>query len=220
MPTPPTDPQVSTAARVLWDYMKLGQELQKSDCVIAMGSHDLRVAEHAAQLLLYDWAPLLVCSGGLGRLTKGLWESSEAQKFAQTAMAAGVPAERILIEDLSANTGENILFSRRLLKARELEVRSVILAHKPYMERRAIATARKYWPEVHCVASSPPIPFDDYPTGQIPMDEVIHIMVGDFQRLMVYPTRGYQTADEIPEKALEAFRILVAAGYTQQMLNE
>lgn len=57
--------EILNAAKILWDYLKLNQPLQKSDCILAMGSHDLRVAEYAASLVVEGWAPLLVCSGGL-----------------------------------------------------------------------------------------------------------------------------------------------------------
>ena len=39
--------------------------------------------------------------------------------------------------------------------------------------------------------SSPPIPFEAYPTKDIPLEQVIHIMVGDFQRILIYPEKGF-----------------------------
>ena len=76
----------------------LSHALAKADCVIALGSHDTRVAERAADVLLEGWAPLLVCSGHLGGLTSGMWTRSEAEIFADVAVGRGVPRERILIE--------------------------------------------------------------------------------------------------------------------------
>ena len=99
------DTNIRSAAKTLWNYLRLDNILVKSDVIIAMGSHDIRVAEHATNLLLYDWAPLLVFSGGLGRLTAGSWKRPEAEVFAEAAMDQGAPAERILVENLSSNTG-------------------------------------------------------------------------------------------------------------------
>ena len=99
------DRKILRAAKILWDYLKLSQPLERCDCVIAMGSHDLRVAGFAADLILKNWAPLLVCSGGLGRLTSEIWEESEAEKFAEIALSAGVLKKHILIENRSTNTG-------------------------------------------------------------------------------------------------------------------
>ena len=38
---------VEAWARTVWDYHHVGHELRKADCVIALGSHDTRVAERA-----------------------------------------------------------------------------------------------------------------------------------------------------------------------------
>jgi len=206
-------PDILAAARVLWDFLRLDQPLVKSDCLIAMGSHDLRVAEHAARLALEGWAPLLVCSGGLGRLTRGEWDEPEGRKFARVALRAGLDPQRVLVEESSSNTGENILFSKALLKEKGVHVRSAILVHKPYMERRAFATAENYWPEVFFTATSPPIPFENYPTPQIPLRMVIEIMAGDFLRVGAYARKGFQIPQSIPPEAQAAFETLQRAGF-------
>ena len=215
---PRVEKEILIAAKTLWDYLRLGQPLKKCDCVIAMGSHDLRVAEYAAGLVVKNWAPLLVCSGGLGRLTREIWRESEAAKFARIAEAASVANSSILVEDHSTNTGENILFSKSLLEEKGYDIKSAILVHKPYMERRAFATAQWYWPELEVVVSSPQIPFEKYATAEIPTDEIIQIMVGDFQRILVYPEKGFQISQEIPGGANEAFKFLVKYGYTQYLV--
>ncbi|XP_051887611.1 mitochondrial ribosome-associated GTPase 2 isoform X2 [Pristis pectinata] len=56
-------------AQVLWNYLKLGQPLVKSDIIIGLGCHDIRVAERAADLYLEDWAPLILFTGYLGNHT-------------------------------------------------------------------------------------------------------------------------------------------------------
>lgn len=207
-------------AKILWDYLKISQPLRKADCLIAMGSHDLRVGEYAARLFLEGWAPLLVCSGGLGRLTRGIWQEPEARLFAHTALKAGVPQEYILTEEQSTNTSENLLFSHALLEERGLAVHSAILVHKPYMERRALATAGIAWPELECLAASPSIAFEDYPTKEFQLEEVIHIMAGDFQRIIIYADKGWQTRQEIPPEALDAYCALIADGYDRYLVRE
>ncbi|MGB8190524.1 MAG: YdcF family protein [Chitinophagaceae bacterium] len=98
-------PRILSLAKKLWDYHHLNHTLEKSDCVLALGSHDLRVAHRAAELYLEGWAPLLVLSGGLGNFTKGMWKESEAELFAKIALEKGVPQEAILVENKSSNTG-------------------------------------------------------------------------------------------------------------------
>ncbi len=213
------DVEIKADARTLWDYLKLDQPLLRSDCIIAMGSHDLRVAAHAADLFLAGWAPLLVCSGGLGRLTRATWKEAEARQFAAAAMKAGVPEAYILIEDRSSNTGENLRFTRNLINRQGIKIGSALLVHKPYMERRALATALKVWPGLRYCVSSPQISFDDYPNKDISLEEMVHIMTGDFQRILEYPARGYQVVQEVPEQVLQAYRNLIDKGYTSQVLS-
>lgn len=213
------DKEILKQTQILWDYLKLGQPLRKTDCLIAMGSHDLRVAEYASRLMLEGWAPLLVCSGGLGRLTEDIWLEPEARKFARIAENAGILYDQIFIEDKSSNTAENLKFSRALLEMKMVDVNSAILVHKPYMERRVMATVNVVWPELECVVSSPQIAFKDYPTPGLPIDEVINIMAGDFHRLIVYAEMGYQTPQEIPGNVLFAFIFLVEQGFEKYLLQ-
>lgn len=196
----------------------MDQPLRKSDVVIAMGSHDLRVASYAAQLVLEGWAPLLICSGGFGRLTSNTWQESEAVRFTAVAVEKGLSRKKILQEDRSTNTGENLLFSKALCEKHGILTRTVLLIHKPYMERRVWAATRKIWPEPQAAVSSPPIPFEAYPTEDIPLNQVLHIMVGDFQRILVYPEKGFAVPQPVPDEVMDAFDLLVLSSYTQHLI--
>jgi uncharacterized SAM-binding protein YcdF (DUF218 family) len=160
-------------------------------------------------LALEGWAPWIVFSGGLGNLTRDCWTRPEAELFAERAEALGVPRERILIENQSSNTGENICFTQRLLEERGISWESAILVQKPYMERRTWATARVYWPHKRLMVTSPPVSFEEYPNEEITPEAVIHIMVGDLQRIRHYPGKGFQVPQDIPESVWAAFERLV-----------
>src|SRR6266496_68553 len=156
------DPRIRELALILWRYHQLNQPLVKADAILVLCSHDTAVAECGAELWLAGWAPLLVMSGGRGAITSRLWQEPEADLFARIAIDRGVPSDRILIENASTNTGENVTFTRRLLADRGLEPASIIVVQKPYMERRSYATFRKRWPEKPVVVTSPRVSFDDY----------------------------------------------------------
>jgi len=89
---------------------------------------------------------------------------------------------------------------------------------KPYMERRTLATFGQRWPEVEVIVTSPQISFDDYPRPDISRDDVIHIMLGDLQRLAVYADKGWSTRQDLPADVQAAFERLVRAGYTRRLL--
>jgi uncharacterized SAM-binding protein YcdF (DUF218 family) len=205
-------------ARVLWDYMRLGHALTPADVILVLGSNDVRVGEHGARLFLQGLAPLMLFSGNVGRLTAGRFEKSEAATFADAAVRLGVPPSAILIEDTSTNTGENIDRSRARLALAGVQPSRVILVQKPYMERRAWATFKQRWPEPDLQVTSPPIPYEEYPTPQIPRDLVINILVGDVQRIRVYAERGFQVPQPMPDDVWAAWEELVARGYTGHLV--
>ena len=212
-------PEILSLSKLLWDYHHMDHALVKSDVILALGSHDLRVAERAAQLYLDGWAPLLVCSGGLGNLTSDLWTESEADQFAAIAVTMGVPENAILVENRSTNTGENILFTEKLLEGKGIEPGSFIVVQKPYMERRSYATFKKHWPGKNVVITSPQLSYEDYPTEDIPADRVIDIMAGDLQRIKEYPAKGFQIYQDIPINVWKAFERLVELGFDGHLIK-
>jgi uncharacterized SAM-binding protein YcdF (DUF218 family) len=205
-------------ARLIWDYHHVHHTLAPAEAIIVLGSHDTRVAERGAEVFLAGWAPLIVFSGNLGALTTEIWTRPEAEIFAEVAEAKGVPRDRMLLEPRATHTGENVSFSRELLAARGIHPRRVIAVQKPYMERRTLATFGQRWPEVDVIVTSPQISFDDYPRPDITRDDVIHIMLGDLQRLTVYGEKGWSARQEIPADVQAAFERLVKAGYTRRLL--
>jgi uncharacterized SAM-binding protein YcdF (DUF218 family) len=215
-----TGDRLDAFARIVWDYHHLHHALAKADCIIVLGSHDTRVAERGAEVFLEGWAPLVVFSGNLGALTSGMWQRPEAEIFADVAIGMGVPRERILIERESTNTGENVDLSKKLLLERGVHPKTAIVVQKPYMERRAYATFRKRWPELEVILTSPQLDFDAYPTDGITRDDMIHIMVGDLQRIRLYAEMGFQIPQDVPAEVMEAYAALVEAGYTRRLVRE
>ncbi len=88
--------EIDKLAKVIWDYHHMNQKLEKADCILVLGSHDLRVAEYGVRLFMDGWAPFVIFSGGLGHLTKEIWSEAEANKFARVAIKLGVPKKKFL----------------------------------------------------------------------------------------------------------------------------
>lgn len=205
-------------ARTLWSWLRLHQPLRRSDALLVFGSSDLRVARHAVRLWQEAWAPRFVFTGGRGRLT-ARWPRTEAETFAEVAIAAGVPAERIRVETRSTNTGENVVFARDLVRAEPVTApRRWILVHKPHLERRALATFRKHWPGAEALASSPEDGFDAGPGGAVSRKVGVHRLVGEVHRMLEYPGRGFLVPEPVPEDVLSAWRILLDMGYDRDLV--
>jgi len=217
------DAQTFALAETIWNYHQMKHQVAQADAILVLCSHDERVAERGAQLFLEGWAPLIIFSGGRGEITKKLWDEPEAVRFARIAMSMNVPRESILVEPNSTNTGENVQFTRRLLEERGLDPHKFIVVQKPYMERRAFATFRRYWPEKEVVVTSPQVSLREYlaeySNRSLSASDVVGIMVGDLQRIKLYPALGYQIAQEIPDEVWSAFERLVRAGYDKYLIQ-
>lgn len=211
---------VGEAAQTIWDYHHVNHHLAPADAIWVLCSHDLRVADRAVELFEAKLAPRIIFSGGFGNFTDGVFEKPEAELFAERAVELGVPGSAILREDQSTNCGENVLCTQRLLRELDIPVKSVIAVQKPYMERRTYATIRKQWPEVELCVTSPQLSFADYCTDEIPIEKVIGIMVGDFQRVMEYPKLGFQIEQDVPYGAKAAYETLVAEGFDWHLMKD
>jgi len=202
--------------QTLWDYHDMRHELRPADVRIGLGSHDLGVATHTAELFHAGMFPLVVFTGANAPTTVERFPHGEAVHYREHALASGVPDDAILVEPEARNTGENITFTRRLLESRG--VRSVVLISRPYQQRRAYATCKKLWPEVDVVCASRPLPLDEYIASIGDVDRVITMLVGDTQRITVYAERGFAVPQEIPENVADAYSRLVQAGFTERLL--
>ena len=87
------------------------------------------------------------------------------------------------------------------------------------MERRSYATFKKHWPDKELIVTSPQIAFNKYPTPEMPMERVIELMVGDLQRIKIYPAKGFQIPQEIPEEVWSAYEKLVGWGFTGHLVG-
>ncbi|MEU8467665.1 YdcF family protein [Streptomyces sp. NPDC029006] len=205
-------------AQRLWDFQQMGHELRPCSVAIGLGSHDLGVAEAAADLYHQGVVPLIVFTGATSRTTRDRMPRGEAEHYRERAMELGVPADVILVEPRARNTGENIRFSRALLEEHRAAVSSVLLVSKPYEERRAYATARKLWPEVEWVSASTPMSLTDYIDSIGDARLVIDMLAGAQQRLMIYPQQGFMIEQLVPEDVAAAFERLRAAGFTSRLV--
>ena len=190
-----------------------------ADVLLAMGSQDLRVADTAARAFHEAGAAYLVCSGGFGKDTMGLLKEPEGVLYARRCRELGVPADRILIEDQSTNSGENFRFSRALLAERVLEPCTGIVACKPYMAKRAWATGTKQWPEVRWSVFRQELSLTDYLGQGNDLTAVLNLMVGDLQRLRAY-AGTFQAPVPVPEPVWQIYERLAADGYNQYVIGE
>lgn len=207
--------------KILWDFMHMGQEPEKADVIVGFGCYDEDIPKRCAELYHAGYAPYVCFSGGLGRNTDRIWTKTEAERFAAIAIAKGVPEDRIILENRSTNSAENLLFTPKVLAEQGIRAEKIIAVHKPYMEKRLWAAMQVYWPGVRAVYTSPQVTIAEHiaHAKAVGMTEqgVIETIVGDVQRMELYAGKGYQVPVEIPEEVRAAFDALVDAGHTGQL---
>ena len=207
--------------QTIWDFLCLHQEPEKADVIVGFGNFNTDIARRAAELYRQGIAPKILFTGGLGRNTVGLLPESEADRFARVAIGCGVPDEAIIREDKSTNTAENIIFTRKLLEERNIPHDHILGVHQPFMERRITAAMGVYWPELSFSVTSPQVTIPEYLEAAraqgVTENASISVIVGDFQRMKLYADKGWQTYQEIPQHAWDAFYRLVELGYDKQL---
>ncbi|WP_105972283.1 YdcF family protein [Streptomyces geranii] len=213
-----TDEQFHDAT-LIWNYHQMGHEQRSCSAAIGLGSHDLGVATAAADLYRAGLFPVVVFSGGNSPTTRARFPRGEAVHYREHALALGVPDEAILVEPKAANTGQNITFSRELLADAGVEVQSLLLISKPYMERRSYATCRNLWPEVEVVCASEPLELDDYIKSIGDEKLVVDMLVGDLQRVIEYPKLGFAVEQDVPGDVYDAYERLLGAGFDSRLIS-
>jgi uncharacterized SAM-binding protein YcdF (DUF218 family) len=219
MPAPAELPAaVRSDVEILWNYHNMHHAIRPVDIGIGLGSHDLGVATYTAELYQQGMFPRIVFTGANAPTTIERFPRGEAVHYAEHATELGVPADAILIEPYATNTGENIEFTRKLLTDRSIDVTSAILISRPYQQRRAYATAKKLWPEIEVICASCPLPLDEYVADIGDADRVINMLVGDTQRIMIYPEQGFAIPQAMPTHVQAAYKHLTRAGYTARLI--
>lgn len=206
--------------KILWDYMKLNQTLQKCDVIVGLGCLDLMVAKVSAELYLKGYADKIIFSGGFGKKSQKVWKEPEAEKFAKIAIDLGVPKEKIYIENKASNTSENFEFVRKLIEENQFAIKSCLIVGRPYVEKRSDAVLKKVMPEYTGIITSEKVDCEEYfrrYEGDTKREE-ISVLVGDIQRMKVYAEKGWQVSVEVPEYVWKVYEELVKRGYNHYII--
>ncbi|HEY0908208.1 MAG TPA: YdcF family protein [Candidatus Paceibacterota bacterium] len=212
---------IDRPAKIVWEYLKLNQPIKKSDCILVLGSHDVVPAHYGIELFKKGYGSHIAFSGGAIQEMPGHISSGkvEAEEYADIARKAGIPEEKIIVENASKNTGDNFTFTAKAIKERGLDFKSFLVIHKPYDERRDFAVASKLWPDKEVTVVSKPTTFEEYTSGLIAKEKILNNLTGILQRIKIYSDKGFQVPQEIPTEVWSAFEEMVAAGYDKRLVS-
>src|ERR1017187_9563597 len=96
-------------AKIIWDFLRVTEDLHPADLILILGGHDPSVGPHAASLFEHRLAPLIVASGGTTHVPPTVGGGSaetEADAIASYLEHAGIPTQSILLERSEEHTSE------------------------------------------------------------------------------------------------------------------
>ncbi len=115
-----------------------------ADLIMVFGTRLAEPAEIAARLYAKGVAAYIALTGGTNRIT-GL---NEAEAHLALLLEHGVPRDRIIVENRSTNTLENVVYALPLIDAVLPlgTMRAIVAVAKWYHSRRALMTLRQHLP--------------------------------------------------------------------------
>ena len=186
----------------LWDYLALSDEPRAADVIFVFGSQDFAVPTRAAELYRERHAPRVLVTGNYGRMTREIFETTEALVFKDRLIRAGVPEAAILTEPNASNTLENVRFGMQVLRRAGLEPRSALLVAKGFVMRRCVATFERQFREV-AVRACPPAGGWEEALDRRPQEFAARL-VAELGRLERYASQGDITPQAVPERVRAA----------------
>jgi uncharacterized SAM-binding protein YcdF (DUF218 family) len=132
----------------LIDYVSPDTEISGYEFALMFGSRHAQaeLVDAALELFHSGYYETLIIAGGKTRNRA----TSEASEIAERLISAGLSSTRIILEEDSSNTAENVQYARTLMKSSS--VRELLLIGKIYAKRRYVMTIKKNWPEIERVS--------------------------------------------------------------------
>lgn len=141
------EPPDSTASdEQIGRYIMVKTPLEPADLAFVFGTRH-GIANFADEIAKYwqrEFFPWILIAGGS---TKGE-TLPESDTLKNSLTSRGVPADRIICERRSTNTGENVEFSLTIMRLHMnlQQVRSLIAVGKISSSRRYLMTLERHWP--------------------------------------------------------------------------
>lgn len=213
-------PAETAALTLLHAYLSSGDAPSKksADVVVGLGHFDRAIPRLCGELVRAGRARWIIFSGGIGA-GSGDFTQPEAREFRDELQrhAPDLVACVALLEERSTNTGENLAFTTAALAATRPDLipgetlRRAWIVATPCRLRRALATARLHWPAVQLWGTCPARTLDEERALYAGLGQDLRAqLVGEVERLVSYPARGFIVPVSVPAEVLAAARTLGA----------
>lgn len=189
----------------IFKYLSISEKIEKVDLIIGFGHFDLRIPELCCELYSKGYGKRILFTGGIGAGTADLGQA-EAQAFNQVAIKNKIPENKVIIEDKSTNTSENIDFSMELIKnlPDKFIFKSAILVASPYRQRRVYLACRKKLPGVKLINHPPKSSLEeDVELFRNKNQNLKELLLGEIDRIIKYGERGWIEKEKVPVDILQ-----------------
>lgn len=211
---------VLTKARTVFDYLYMrDDDISPGDIIIGFGHFDMRIPRQCGRLYREGYSSKILLTGGRGAGTADL-KDAEGVEFEKELKRTypDIPAENVIVESDSTNTGDNIRFSEAILKridprfCFEKGIQRAVAVACPYRQRRVWLCMKKLFPEVHIINAPPDTTFEyEMELYNSKKQDLILLITGEMERIKTYPAKGYTVPAEIPGPVDEAWMALSRA---------
>jgi uncharacterized SAM-binding protein YcdF (DUF218 family) len=203
------------SAEIVFNYLYLRDNaVEKSDLIIGFGHFDMNIPIQCGELYGSGFGDKILFTGGIGGGSADL-KRPEAVEFKSEVLSKYdfILEKNIIVEANSTNTGENILFSEKVLKGINDQfsftngIQSIIAVASPYRQRRVCLTLRKLFPDIKIYNSPSETNFNkEIELFASKNQDFIELVQGEMERIIVYPNKGFIDYEVIPEKIMDAYK--------------
>lgn len=210
----PADPAVTAAAQQVFAYLAECDPLPATACdaIIGFGMFDLGLPRFCGNLFRQGAGRQIIFTGGIGAGT-GKLGGPEATVWRRELRLShpDIGDDRVIVENQSTNTAENIAFTAKLLEQRHPPLRfgagihTAIIVASPSRLRRVGLTLRRLQPDVRVFRQRPDTDFDHEQAlyAHHDIDYLAHLS-GELDRIVEYATRGWIAGEPLPPALVSA----------------
>lgn len=207
--------EVLKKGKIIYDYLNNQDNITKCSTILCCCSIDLGLVEVSKELDIKYSPKQIIYSGYKGKGTIGKIKGSEAQRFKNYAINLGIDKNKIITEERSVNTWQNIKNSLK-----KIEHQDLVIIHKPYAIRRTKLICQKL--NIECKIVSNKQTFNEYlkqitNKEQIKEKDIISEMVAEIFYIKHNKLFNLIKTD-IPEEVIEAYIFLKNKGYNKYII--
>jgi len=205
---------MNTRQQHIYQFLNKKDKLQKANVIIGFGHFDMNIPKHCCELYLKDFGRKIIYTGGKGAGSAD-FKNAEAIEFLHYTREQypQIPVNDIIVENRSVNTGENIRFSMDMMKEVSADfnfesgIKSAILVATPARQLRVYLTVKMYLKEIQLINLPPETTLEEnFALFKQKNESFSKQLIGELDRLRIYPAQGLCEKIEIPGTVLEAYQ--------------